>query len=265
MSDPQRRPSVLVVDADEDTLELVGEYLRARGMEVLTAYAPEEAIALVRSMPVDAVFSEVGEGASGLPLIHAARGRARPAAVVVTLLRESADLAVAAMKAGASDVLRKPYRLRSVHAALQDALGQRAELLRTRAAAERLLFYEAAADLTDLSELARLYGLLAQVARSVCAADEVAVWRSGPTGWSAVARGGRVHVLETLDLQEVSTSGLVSSELMAARPLVGRDGTIHAVVAVAGGRARVPEDLRHLGRLSRLVVDAIERVERGPR
>ena len=66
----------MVVDEDEDTLELLGEYLGARGMEVLTAYAADEAVALVRSMSVDAVFVEVDEGTAGLALVQESRARA---------------------------------------------------------------------------------------------------------------------------------------------------------------------------------------------
>ena len=98
MTEARTRPTVLVVDPDEDTLELVGEYLTARGMAVHTAYAPDEAIALVRSVSVDAVLTEVVSGTSGLDLVRLARGRARPAAVVVTMVGDSVELAVTTMK-----------------------------------------------------------------------------------------------------------------------------------------------------------------------
>jgi|GEM_PF-1160109 len=262
MTDPGTRPTVLVVDADEDTLELLGEYLGARGMEVLTAYAAEEAIALVRSAPVDAVLTEIGGGSSGLELIHAARSRARPAAVVATMVRDTVELAVAAMKSGASDVLRKPYRLQGVFDALHAALDHRVEWLANRAASERLLFYEAAGDLSDLSEMSRLYGLLAQVARSACRADEVAVWRPGPSGWSAVARGGRVDALGGVDPAKLVASGPFLDERVAATPLRDRQARLRGVLALAGGVPRQPEDLEQMGRLCRVVVDAMERVER---
>ena len=132
-------------------------------------------------------------GGSELALIRESRLRASPAGVVVTLMRESVSLAVAAMKAGASDVLRKPYRLVDVHEALQKALADRGEILARQAASERLLFFEAASNLSDLEEVSRLLGLFAQVARRSCAAEEVAVWRASSTGWNAVARGGQVQ------------------------------------------------------------------------
>ena len=53
-----------------ETLELLGEYLHARGMEVLTAYAPEEAVALARSVPIDVVFVELAEGGVTLGCLH---------------------------------------------------------------------------------------------------------------------------------------------------------------------------------------------------
>ena len=193
-------------------------------MEALTAYAADEAVALVRSMSVDAVFVEVDEGTTGLALVQEARARASPAGVVVTLVRESVPLGVAAMKAGAADVLRKPYRLSSVFEALQRALAIRTELLAQQAAAERLLFFEAAADLSDLGEVSRLLGLLAQVARRSCAADEVAVWRSGPAGWSAVARGGRVHALGDVDPSDMVREGPRWDADIAAHPMRDQHG-----------------------------------------
>lgn len=253
-------PTILVVDEDEDTLELLGEYLGARGMNVLTVYAADEAVALVRSISVDAVFVEIGEGTAGLELVREARLRASPAGVVVTLVREGVPLAVAAMKAGASDVLRKPYRLASVYGALQRALASRAELLAQQAASERLLFFEAASNLSDLEEVSRLLGLFAQVARRSCAADEVAVWRASSAGWRAVARGGQVQSLGDIRPADVVRDGPSWEQDIAVHPLRNQQGEGLGVVGVAGGAPRTAEDLEELGRLSRVVVVAIERV-----
>jgi DNA-binding response OmpR family regulator len=260
MPDRSAQPTVLVVDDDEDTLELLGEYLSARGMQVLTAYAAEEAVALVRSMSVDAVLTRVGEGSAGLELVHASRALARPAGVVVTLVRESVPIAVSAMKSGASDVLCKPYRLKEVYEALQRALAQRTELLSQRAAAERLLFYEAAAELTEWSEVFRLWGLLAQVARRACSASEVAVWQPGAAGWSAMARGGTVDELGDVDPAELVMDGPFLGASIAAHPMRDSNSDLLGVLAVAGGTPRHADHLQHMGRLCRVVVDAMERV-----
>ena len=250
---------VLVVDQDEDTLELLGEYLHARGMEVMTAYAADEAVALARSVPVDVVFTEVAEGGGGLQLVHAARTRAVPSAVVVSVTHDSLDLAVSCMKAGASDVIRKPYRLRGVYAAIEAALDNRAQLLRARAASERLLFYEAAADLSDISGVSRLFGLLAQVARAECRADEVAVWRAGLGGWSAVARGGRVDVLSQVDPAKVAREGGLFSDTVAAVPVGSSPEDYRALVAVAGGPKRERRDYSRLKQLAIVTGEAIAR------
>jgi len=250
---------VLVVDQDEDTLELLGEYLHARGMDVLTAYAADEAVALARSVPVDIVFTEVTDGGGGLQLVHAARTRAVPAAVVVSVTHDSLDLAVSCMKAGASDVIRKPYRLRGVYAAIESALDDRTQLLRARAASERLLFYEAAAELDDISGVTRLFGLLAQVARAQCRAEEVAVWQPGPGGWSAVARGGRVDLLSQVDPSTVADRGGVFTDTVAAAAVCAPDGGCRAVVAVAGGPRRDERDADRLKLLARVSGEAIAR------
>lgn len=252
---------VLVVDQDEDTLELLGEYLHARGMEVLTAYAPEEAVALARSVPIDVVFVELTDSGGGIALVHAARTRAVPAAVVISLTHDSIDLAVTCMKAGASDVIRKPYRLQAIFSALQSAIDDRSQILQARAASERLLFYEAAAELVDISGVSRLFGLLAQVAWSECRAEEVAVWQLSPGGWSAVARGGRVDLLAQFDPERIAEDGGIFTDSVAAVPVRTPDGECRAVVAVAGGPTRDPGDTSRLQQLARVSGEAIARCD----
>ena len=257
---PDRVPvKVLVVDEDEDTLELLGEYLHARGMDVLTAYGADDAVALARSVPIDVVFTELTQSGAELSLVHAARARAVPAAVVVSVTHSRLDLAVNCMKAGAFDVIRKPYRLRDVFAALEAALDDRAALLQARAASERLLLYEVAAELEDIAGVSRLFGVLAQVARSECGADEVAVWQASPGGWSAVARGGRVNLLSELRPELVAKEAGLAADTIVAAPVCTPDGRCRAVVAVAGGAARTERDRHRLQTLARVCGEALGR------
>lgn len=260
------RPVVLVVDPDEDALELLGEYLQARGFDVLSAYVPDEAVALVRGLHVDVVLCEVGFGREGDTLIHAARTRATPAAVVAMAARPSVDVAVASMKAGAVDVLCKPLRLSQVYSAVQSALNQRDGELRARAISERLLFFEACVDLADAAGLPRLYGLLTQVARTSCEASEVTMWRPTTAGWTAVARGGHVSALADVDPAGLAAVDGVQrvGDLLWGR-LESAAGVLYGVVAVAGGAERVASHETALARLLRVASGALERVDRRSR
>ncbi len=254
---------VLVVDTDDDALELLGEYLRARGFDVMTAYAPEEAVALIRSVPVDVVVADLDAGAAALQLVHAARSRAVPAGVVMTCAVENIEDVVQAMKAGATDIVRKPFRLSAVFSAMEAALAGRERMRRERAGAERLLFFEATVELESIDGAARVLGLLAQVARADCGADEVAVWRPGRFGWSAVARGGQSGPLTKLDPATVVASGAIENADVVALPIPDGAGGCYAVVAVAGGRTRSPDDGLRLRRLVQQVAAALGRVAGG--
>jgi len=51
-------PSVLVVDDEEQSLEMMREYLMSWGFQVISARTPKEALVLLRNKPVDAVVSD---------------------------------------------------------------------------------------------------------------------------------------------------------------------------------------------------------------
>ncbi len=55
----ERKPSVLIVDAGEETREVLGTVLQRRGMQTLWAEAPEEALQLAQTYQPDLIILDL--------------------------------------------------------------------------------------------------------------------------------------------------------------------------------------------------------------
>jgi putative two-component system response regulator len=131
MQGNEARPAVLLVDDDAQTLELIGAVLEHQGLATTLARTPQQAVELLDTIRFDAVVSDVVfDGFAEGSLVLAAARDLQPRAVVV-LMTGYPDLeaAVAAMKAGAVDYLKKPVDpivlAAFIHRALQEKLVER--------------------------------------------------------------------------------------------------------------------------------------------
>ena len=262
---PDALPTVLVVDDEEEVLELLGEYLRTRGYGVRTAYDGESALELLRAGGIDVVLSDLSmPHMGGLELVAAAEALPQPVAVILMSGFATVESAIGALRSGAQDYLQKPFKLRDVNAAVQRA---HARSLVARDAMKRrslLDYYEQTHGVEDLDQLPRLFGTLAAVARAETDADEVALWLVGGNGWDAVARGGVVRALRSVDVAIVPDDpDSERSDGVLTVPLRLRGRRIGAL-GVAGGRARTDADHARLTRLGRALTDALARVDWRP-
>jgi PAS domain S-box-containing protein len=114
---------VLVVDDEEDTRELLTEILEQCGAHVATAASAAQALALIRSAPLDAVVSDVGmPGEDGYSLLRkvrlltAAEGGRVPA-IALTAFTRAEDRA-RAHDAGFDAHVSKPLDIRELLEAL---------------------------------------------------------------------------------------------------------------------------------------------------
>jgi CheY-like chemotaxis protein len=233
---------VLVADDEEDILELLGEYLRARGYAVHTAADGIDAIDVVRSGVVDVVLTDLKmPTVGGLELLAEIRRLPLPPATIVMTGFGTVETALRAMKDGASDYILKPFKLKEVH----ETIVRAAERLKSdrQVVQDRnlLAFYEVALSTNAKQDLSRLYGMVASVALRDLRADEVAVWTSGPTGWDAVSRAGAIGALAALDPSEIVDERLEAGVL--AVPIHSSRGRV-GVLAVAGGAPRADRDLQ---------------------
>lgn len=254
-----RATRVLVADDEEEILELLGEYLNARGYQVLTAYDGEDALQMVRSGPVDIVLTDMKmPNMGGLELLRETQRLPQPVAVIVMTGFATVETAINALKIGAYDYLLKPFKLRDVHAALvraSERLRREREAARTR---ELLSFYELAQSVDSLGALPRLYGLLAAVALRETASEEVAIWLREADGWSAVARGGVVRALSNVRPADIVAAETLDKAITMVPFSVG-DRRV-GVVAVAGGDARTPLHQERLRILAAVVSECMARV-----
>ena len=261
MSAPSADVRILVADDEEDILELLGEYLRARGYAVHTAADGIDAINLVRSGIVDIVLTDLKmPTVGGLELLAEIRRLPIPVATIVMTGFGTVETALRAMKEGAFDYILKPFKLKEVHETIVRAAER---LKREREVADMrnlLAFYETALTTVAKQDLSRLYGMVASVALREMRAEEVAVWTNGPAGWDAVARGGAIGALATLDPSEIDHERRGEAGVIAV-PIHSSSGRV-GVLAVAGGAPRADPDLQRLRHLARVVGEAMARATR---
>lgn len=250
MTPPSDSSRVLVVDDQDEILELLGEYLRARGYEVLTANDGTEALDVVRSGAVDLVLTDMKmPQMGGLQLLAAIRELPHPVATIIMSGFATVDTAIKAMKQGAFDYLLKPFKLRDVYASLVRA-SERLRLERETSRMRDLLdFYEACHEAEDDAAMDGLLQRLAVLALSETGAASAAVWFEG----ALAAEAGDGDGLQGFDPASVA-AGLQGDGGLAAAPLA--DG----VVAVHGGRERTEADTRRLVTLGRAVDEALRRI-----
>jgi signal transduction histidine kinase/CheY-like chemotaxis protein len=118
---PHRTGRVLVVEDNEEVGQFAETLLAELGHDVLRARTGQEALAIARRFPVDAVFTDVVmPGMSGIELAERLE-EAVPGVPVLLTTGYSDEIA----RSGASGrpVVFKPYRLDTLAAALDQALG----------------------------------------------------------------------------------------------------------------------------------------------
>jgi two-component system KDP operon response regulator KdpE len=122
--DPPPGPGlrVLIVEDEPALLRALRIDLRARGYEVLTAGTGQDALALARRQPPDAVLLDLGlPDGDGTGVITGLRGWSR-APVIVLSGRTSAEDKISALDAGADDYVTKPFAMDELLARLRAVL-----------------------------------------------------------------------------------------------------------------------------------------------
>ncbi len=118
------RMRILVVDDDAVFRQELGDLLEADGHEVAIAPSVAKALEELETQDVDVVFTDLKMPRhSGLELLQEVRSRWPQTLVVVITGFATVDTAVEAMKAGAFDYVRKPFKIEQVHKVLEVAHG----------------------------------------------------------------------------------------------------------------------------------------------
>lgn len=216
---------ILIVDDDERILQTFGRHLRLKGYTVLTATNGIEGLELFSQEQPEVVFADVRmPPPDGFALLRTIRERKADAEVILITGHGDMELAVNALRAGASDFISKPIESNELEAALY-RVHERLRLKRELHTAQEALF-QYAADLemrnVDLDtfntavahELKQPLNLIITYLESL--QQHYPLTEETQKYWHAVARNGRKMRLIIDELQLFSQLRQTEVEL---RPL----------------------------------------------
>jgi DNA-binding NtrC family response regulator len=174
---------LLLVEDEAPVQELVAEYLRGRGHDVVACGDGRTARGQLRG-GFDLLITDLKlPDAEGIELVQEANALVPPLPALVVSGYATVENALAAVRVGAVDLLLKPFRLRDVHVAVQRALQtvarQRRERRRLAAAdwLEHVVMVEDARGFVEaaagLERLVQAHGEAADAA----VRSEMLVWR----------------------------------------------------------------------------------------
>lgn len=169
LSSDEARPrgQVLFVDDDADVLQAAHLLLRRHSIGMSQARSPAEAWSALAAEPIDVVLLDLNfsrgatSGEDGLRLLTELKAHDPDAVVVVVTGHSGVNVAVAAMQAGATDFVTKPWSNARLVATLQSAL----ELRRGRRETAALKAENAALTREVWGEDTRLLGASPAIAR----------------------------------------------------------------------------------------------------
>ena len=253
---------ILVVDDSPDTLELIQRNLASQGYVVHTASSAADALALLDSMAVDLVVTDVRmPGLSGIDLVREVRVRHPGVELIVITGYATIGGAVEALQLGAWDYLAKPFTDEELFQAVRRVLTRRPALQPKPAGA-----------LTEFHGLlGRSRGMTALFeALGAAAAREAAVLLCGEPGSGREAAARALHARAgrggsflrvSLDARQLAPQGESTAETLVGLATSCAGGTLYlAALDVANedalrgalallGRARTGRSVRPQARL----------------
>ena len=118
--------SILVVDDEPGIRDGMAELFARRGYECRTAPSGEAALSIFRECPSQAVLSDVGMAdVDGLEVARTVLETHPETAVVLMSGRASAEVAIEALRSGASDFLLKPLDFSTAERSVQQAVSKK--------------------------------------------------------------------------------------------------------------------------------------------
>jgi len=119
----QTQARILIAEDDNDSRQMLTEYLRQDGYEVMGVKNGEEALVLIQRQPVDVLLTDLKmPRVDGMTLLSEVKRLKPSIAVLVMTGFASVNTAVKAMKLGAEDYLTKPVNLEELRIQLYKAL-----------------------------------------------------------------------------------------------------------------------------------------------
>ncbi len=102
---------VLILDDEERLTEELSEFLKEAGIEVFVANTAREGFCILKKKPIDLIVLDIRlRGENGLEILREVKGKYPHIEVIVMSAHGDMDTVIEAMKSGAFDYLRKPFR-----------------------------------------------------------------------------------------------------------------------------------------------------------
>lgn len=219
---------VLVVDDERDFADLLTLRLRARGMEVRTAYSGRQALEAVRTAAPEVVVLDLGmPGMSGLETLHRVRSETPSPEVILLTADSTLNTAVAGMKGGARDYLTKPVDIDTLVAAIADAESRRMEALSRQRMAQT-------AKLAALGELAT--GVAHEINNPLQVVINEVGWIEELVMEAGLDEDRRDEIMGSLDVlrsQAARCKG-ITAKLLTLRCALDRRGAVATLPDLAG-------------------------------
>ena len=132
--------SILVVDDDAETLDLLREILGDEGYRVVTSASGEEALEIGKRELFDVIISDMRLGANldGLDVLRTYKAIQPESEVILITAFGTMETAIEAVKAGAFDYISKPFKIDEVLLQVERALDNR-QLVRENRSLKRQL------------------------------------------------------------------------------------------------------------------------------
>ncbi len=114
---------VIVVDDDISILRILKQLLKDKGYEVITASDGKEAIELISNSDFDLVITDLMMPKSdGLEVLKKAKNKNSRTQVIMITGFATLDSAIEALKLGAFDYIRKPFKLAELNVTIRNAV-----------------------------------------------------------------------------------------------------------------------------------------------
>lgn len=170
-SPTQRRPRLLIADDQPQILEALLLLLRGEGYQLKAVQSPAQALAALACEPFDAVLMDLNytrdttSGAEGMALLQQVLAVHSQLPIIVMTAWANIELAVQAMRLGASDFIQKPWENTRLLSVLRAQMDLRQALRRTRALEAENLLLRTANRPQFIATAPSMQPLLAAIAR----------------------------------------------------------------------------------------------------
>jgi len=198
---------ILIVDDERDIRQLLREMLSLEGHEVTEAVNGADALAKLRDASFDLVVTDVRmPSLSGMELLRRVREVSPSTEVIVATAYAELDTAIECMRAGAFDLLRKPFNLQELFTCVSRALEKR----RFNVSTELVRLSQALFEQNAIEQLPRA---IVESVRSFMSADAVLLALPDTDGRLQVA-----HALGLAGEQESALSLAIGERMVRMLP-----------------------------------------------